>query len=271
MNPVPLRPASTVLLLRDGTDGLETFMVQRHHRSGFMPNAWVFPGGRVDPTDQLADHEAVHGVDALAAGVGLEAPVAAGFGVAAVRETFEESGVWLGTGEPGEPVRKALHAGDTTMAEVLATGAGPIDLGQLVPWAWWLTPKAEARRFEALFFAIAAHEADGTHDTIETVASRWVSPRWAATVPGEEFALPPPTWWTLVELSRYATVAEALAAPPWTGRTVEPVIRFPDSGIELILPGHPDHPDPEVDRYPHRLTFDRTWIGWRGDSRFAGR
>ena len=59
------RPATTVLLCRDGAEGLEVFMVQRHRRSGFLPNAWVFPGGRVDDSDRL------HGNPRLSGGARL--------------------------------------------------------------------------------------------------------------------------------------------------------------------------------------------------------
>ncbi|MEO0602171.1 MAG: NUDIX hydrolase, partial [Myxococcota bacterium] len=217
--------ASTVLLLRDGPPGLEVFMVQRHRRSGFMPHAWVFPGGRVDATDALVDHAQVEGTDALADRLGLPPAEAAGFGVAAVRETFEESGIWLGTGEPDDARRKALHAGERTMAEVLEEGAGPIDLATLVPWARWITPSAEKRRFDALFFAIAAQDAEGEHDFVETVDSRWISPAEALATPIVDFPLAPPTWWTLRQLARFERVAAALDTPPWEGRAVEPVIR----------------------------------------------
>ncbi len=263
----PVSPASTVLLLRDGADGLEVFMVQRHRRSGFMPHAWVFPGGRVEPADALADHRQVEGAEALAARLHLPDARAAGFGIAAVRETFEESGVWLGQGEPDEARREALHAGERTMADVLDEGAGPVDLGALVPWAWWVTPKAEKRRFEALFFAISAQGAEGRHDTIETVDSRWISPTAALGMPLVDFPLAPPTWWTLTQLARFPRVEAALAASPWVGRPVEPVTRFPDNEIELVLPGHPDHPDPPLPGYPDRLTYEASWVAWRGGER----
>jgi len=268
--PAATHPASTVLLLRDGASGVEVFMVQRHHRSGFMPQAWVFPGGRVDTTDGLADHPGVIGAEALCTRLGLPPDRAAGFGVAAVRETFEESGVWLGAGEPDEATRRALHQGERTMAAVLDEGAGPVRLDALVPWAWWITPKAEKRRFEALFFAISAQDADGSHDTIETVDSRWVSPREALATALVDFPLAPPTWWTLVQLARFDRVDDALRGAPWVARSVEPVIRFPDEGIELLLPGHPEHPDDAVPGYPDRLTYGRTWLAWRGGSPVDG-
>ncbi|MEN0062707.1 MAG: NUDIX hydrolase [Myxococcota bacterium] len=266
---VELRPASTVLLLRDGTEGLEVFMVQRHHRSGFMPNAWVFPGGRVDETDQLAAHSRVLGTAPLAERLARQAEDAAGFGVAAVRETFEESGVWLGTGQPDATRRKALHAGELSMAKVLEDGAGPVDLGQLIPWAWWVTPKQERRRFEALFFAVPAQDAEGEHDTIETVDSRWIAPKQALAMANQDFPLAPPTWWTLIQLAKFDRMAEALARPPWVARAIEPIIRFPDQSIELLLPGHPEHPDPAVEGYPDRITFDQRWRAWRGADRIS--
>jgi len=242
-------------------------MVQRHHRSGFMPQAWVFPGGRVDPTDALCDHPSVTGAGPLAERLGMSVDRAAGFGVAAIRETLEESGIWLGRGEPDDTCRSALHIGERTMAQVLDDGAGPVDLDLLVPWAWWITPVVEKRRFDTLFFAVSAQQAEGRHDAIETVDSRWVAPREAIAAPMLELPLAPPTWWTLVQLAQLDSVSDALAGAPWVGRPVQPVVRFPEASIELLLPGHPEHPDQAIEGYPDRLSYGATWIAWRAGAR----
>src|SRR5258706_13266645 len=62
----PIRPASTVVVLRDGSRGPEVFMVRRHHAIAFMAGAHVFPGGRVDPGDHDADESWCDGVAAAA-------------------------------------------------------------------------------------------------------------------------------------------------------------------------------------------------------------
>src|SRR6476646_1566674 len=118
--PAAPRPAATVLLVRPATRGFEVFMVQRHRRSGFLPNAWVFPGGRVDDTDRLTGHPRVRGRLALA---GLSESGALAYGVAAVRETFEEAGLWLGTGEIPAEHRDAVANGEILLP-VLLDSAG---------------------------------------------------------------------------------------------------------------------------------------------------
>src|SRR5688572_1741762 len=105
------RPAATVILLRDGDAGLEVFMVQRNRRSGFLPNAWVFPGGRVDAEDALHGHPGVRGRLAIP---GMTDAEAAAVGVAAARETLEEAGIWLGQGAADR---------EQALAEILAAGA----------------------------------------------------------------------------------------------------------------------------------------------------
>ena len=82
------RPAATILLLRDGTDGIEVFMVVRHHAIAFAAGALVFPGGRVEEADHLLAENSPNAD-------GLDSAALA-FRVAAIRETFEECGVfWL--------------------------------------------------------------------------------------------------------------------------------------------------------------------------------
>src|SRR5204862_5152107 len=86
------RPASTILLLRDavGTDEIEVFMMVRHYEIDFNSGALVFPGGSVDKGDQ----EIIARPEFYSGGEGLDA-AALSFRVAAIRETFEESGILL--------------------------------------------------------------------------------------------------------------------------------------------------------------------------------
>src|SRR5687767_11081352 len=123
--PTPARAAATALLVRTGRSGLEVFMVQRHRRSGFLPNAWVFPGGKVDDADRLHGHPRVGGRIAL---TGLSESGAAAYGVAAVRETFEEAGIWVGDGRVPSEVREPLARGEIPLATVLDTHAASIAL-----------------------------------------------------------------------------------------------------------------------------------------------
>lgn len=260
-----LRPATTILLLRDADtpSGMEVFMLQRHRRSGFLPNAWVFPGGRVDPGDALHEHPRVRGGDGALAAMGLERPVGVPFLVAGVRETFEESGIWLGSGALPDATRDPLNRGELQLADLLDAHDATLELDRVVPWGWWITPEAEPKRFDTRFLVARASDG-GRHDERETVDSRWVCPRVAVDGGAlDAFPTAPPTWWTLVELTRCGGVDgvfDAASARPQ--RPIQPIMRFTSDGMELLLPGHVDHPEPAFPGLPHEVRFeDRRWVG----------
>ncbi len=246
----PTRAAATVLLLRDGPGCIEVFLVQRNRRSGFLPNAWVFPGGRVDAADFTVP---ATGVETLAEKLGLTVDLAAAYGVAAVRETWEEARLWVG----GGPAPIGDFAGSS------------VDVNALVPWSWWVTPEVEPKRFDTRFFAVAA-DGPGQHDDQETVASGWFQPV-DVLGRGVGFPIAPPTWWTLYELAGQVDVASALrwAAARRVAR-IQPILNFGEGGIELWLPGHPKHPDPGVDGLPHHVLYDSgRWVAWRDGQRLG--
>ena len=90
-----LTPASTAVLLRDGTEGLEVFLVRRHGDSAFMGGAHVFPGGRVDDADRMSGEVSARVGVAPARIADVDQAAALAFYIAAVRETSEEVGVRL--------------------------------------------------------------------------------------------------------------------------------------------------------------------------------
>jgi 8-oxo-dGTP pyrophosphatase MutT (NUDIX family) len=234
------RAAATVLIVRDGDAGLEVFLVQRHRRSGFLPNAWVFPGGAVEEADrsQAAD-PSVRGGDALSTAFGLPRVEALAYGLAAVRETREESGIAIGVSD-------------------------------LRAWSWWVTPEAEPRRYDTRFLLAVTSGAEGRHDEVETVASRWISPRAALAAGQSALPLAPPTWWTLTELAAYGSTAAVSAASRPADRAIRPIMSFHEDGMRLALPGHAEHPDPAVPGFPDRITWERDrWVAWRGGERLT--
>jgi len=260
---VPL--ASTVLILRPGAAGLEVFLVQRHRNSAFLPHAWVFPGGRVDPGDHLAGHPRVRGgeraLDAM--GLGVERGTAAL--IAGVRETFEEAGIWLGEGALADDLRAPLAQGEIALAELLEAQDASIDLDRLVPWSWWITPASEPRRFDTRFFVTVA-SAKGHHDEHETVDSGWFAPE--AVLEGADagkFPMAPPTWWTLREIAG-GDPPRAVVEGGWDRpqRPIQPILHFGADGFELFLPGHLRHPEPALPGLPPRILF-RQGRWWRDD------
>jgi 8-oxo-dGTP pyrophosphatase MutT (NUDIX family) len=256
-------PACTVILLRDGTDGLETFMLRRHRRSGFMPHMWVFPGGRVEPEDALDGCAEVSGEEAAATRFGFDGTRARATLVAGARETFEESGVWLGTGQLDPSWRGPLQRGDVSLAAVMTEHGARLDLGVMHPWARWVTPEGEGRRFDACFFvaSVPEHVARARHDEEETVDSGWFTPQRMLAGDFSSFPLAPPTWWAVRELATYADVSAVMAASPMRHLTpVQPVRSSRDNRLSLLLPGDPDHPSPGRAGLPTRI--DLTMDGW---------
>src|SRR5688500_15082620 len=127
---IEIRDASTVLLLRDGAEGLEVFMVQRHLKSDFVGGAYVFPGGAVGQEDAVDLDQLSVGLDDATASATLGvASHGLRFFVAAVREVFEEAGVLLAYDRDGRWIeawdqadidrfaeyRRKLHAREMSM------------------------------------------------------------------------------------------------------------------------------------------------------------
>lgn len=161
----PARPAATVVLLREGTGELEVLLLQRVRTSGFVPGAWVFPGGRVDPAD--ADPRTISLVDGLTPSAAAQRlalpsadPPAIAYYLAAVREAFEETGLWPGAGggpDPADPrvaeLRNALMAGELELGEAAEALGVRIPGESLEYMAHWITPVQEPRRYDTRFFA----------------------------------------------------------------------------------------------------------------------
>jgi 8-oxo-dGTP pyrophosphatase MutT (NUDIX family) len=217
MQAIP-RPAATILLLRDGAAGLEVFMVVRHHEIAFAAGALVFPGGRVEAADaDLASR--------LTNDFGLEQEALA-FRIAAIRETFEECGVLLARPRESRALlsgtalqrMEAAHRADLNAgaigfeAMLLQEDLVPaIDL--LVPFAHWITPVAQPKRYDTQFFLAAAPaEHLAVHDGREAVDSVWIAPSQAleGTRTGR-YRLIFATAKNLEKLSRSRSTAEALA------------------------------------------------------------
>jgi len=171
------RPAATVLLLRDGAEGIEVFMATRHQRSSFMPGILVFPGGAVDPDDS---HPAL---------LGEGSPDDASR-VAGIREVFEEAGFLLARPKGGtrlvdasqvEPflatARQSLCKGEAIFSTVMHEAGLVPATDCLIPFAHWVTPKYRSKRFDVRFYVTRAPEGQaGVHDDQEMIDSRWITP-----------------------------------------------------------------------------------------------
>ena len=251
MPPAPAaRPAATVALLRDGPAGPQVFLQRRVRAMAFAGGMTVFPGGSVDAGDR-PDALDWRGPGAAWWGLrfGCPADTAAAAVVAAVRETFEECGVLLAG--PGGAVdtraRDDLVARRRTLPEVLVAAGLALRADLLAPWARWVTPTGEPRRYDTAFFVAllpAGQEADAR--TTEAVEAAWWSPAEAlAGAQAGALRLLPPTRHTLEELAAYPGAAAVVeAAGQREVRTYRPVlsrvggrvvVREPDAGLHLDL------------------------------------
>ena len=177
-------PAATILMLRDGTPGLEVFMVVRHHQIDFASGALVFPGGKIDATD----------IDAAPYCDGIESatPYQVAMQIGAIREAFEECGVLLARAE-GEAAlisgdrlktlvdyRESIHSGEISFAGFIEQEQLRLACDCLVPFAHWVTPDMMPKRFDTWFYlAKAPDDHLAIHDGTESVDSIWIDPNAA--------------------------------------------------------------------------------------------
>jgi 8-oxo-dGTP pyrophosphatase MutT (NUDIX family) len=251
--PATPRPATTILLLRDGPEGIEVFMATRHQGSSFMPGVLVFPGGAVDPDDSAPN---------LIDGAGTGLPDDAISRIAGVREIFEEAAFLLARPVGGGDLvgadrleriaanhRAALCAGQRNFSAILAEeGLTPaIDL--MVPFANWITPVIRKKRFDARFYLARAPEGQiGAHDEQELINSRWITPAEALAAQARgEIKVVFVTRSNLGLLAKSRTVDDALAAA--RARTIVPVSPQPF-----------DHPDGPALRIPAEAGYDVTEV-----------
>jgi len=228
--PVDPRDASTVLLLRDvvaeGRPGTEVYLLRRQTSMAFAGGMCVFPGGGVDPRDfDAAVGWAGPEPSAWAERLRCDAALARALVCAAVRETFEESGVLLAgatadevvgdtTGDDWEADRVALIDRSLAMSEFLARRGLVLRTDLLGLWAHWITPRFETRRYDTRFFVAALPAGQRTRDVSgEADRVTWVRP--ADAVRGADdgtMEMWPPTYVTLEALTEFDSVADLMAS-----------------------------------------------------------
>lgn len=244
----PPRAASTVIVLREVASSLEVFCVLRHQKSSFLGGAIVFPGGKVDAQDGAAEWSDLATTPHPRAAM-MEGPDASALAlaIAACRESLEEAAILpLDRSVPSEVVlamRRELEAG-APFAETLRGQGVRLAVDALVPWARWVTPEAEQRRFDARFFLLPLPPMQqGAHDDREVTHSFWATPAEVLRrfLAGEIF-LAPPTCRTLEILASCKSVAEAIAlADEQSLLPICPAFVPDDKAPFLALPGDPKH------------------------------
>jgi 8-oxo-dGTP pyrophosphatase MutT (NUDIX family) len=239
------------MLLRDGLEGLEVFMLQRTMAAAFARGQYVFPGGKVDAADHGGLFEPVcDGLDdaTASARLGIERGGLAWL-VAALRECFEEAGVLLARPDDSDDIvrfdtpatidrfntaRHAIHEGELSLADFCETEDLRLLVDRIHLVDHWITPVGERRRFDTRFFVAAAPEVqEPLHDDKETIASLWVRPVDALRMHADgELQMFPPTIASLEFLLPHATTADAVVAAAAVGVPVpvEPRILLDDEG-----------------------------------------
>jgi 8-oxo-dGTP pyrophosphatase MutT (NUDIX family) len=250
----PPRPAATIVVVRDGASGIEVLLSRRADGTDYTSGRWVFPGGIVDPRDRDA-HPACYGIDdaEASARLGLDAG-GLDFFVAAIRESFEESGLLFGravgdnddvldgeaadrlapVARPAAPAR-ARHRRDVR-EEGIRLDAGRARLPE--PLAHAARP---AKRYDTRFFigAMPASQV-ALFDGTEMVEQLWIAPA-EALARSKTLKLLTPTQKTLELVSRFADVAAlmAWAREPRRVPLTMPHVAVGSQGPRPVMPDEP--------------------------------
>ncbi|AYQ27087.1 MULTISPECIES: MBL fold metallo-hydrolase [unclassified Polaromonas] len=217
-DPAPLRPAATVLLLRDSPEGVEVLMTRRSMTASFAPGAYVFPGGGIDAADALAHSQSTRRA--------TQGDLHLTQAIAAIRESFEELGVLLARHADGSYAttadiasldRKAPFAAQCQARGLTLAG------DEVFVLAHWIADRDLSRRFDVPFLAARMPEGQTpVADEAEQFEPVWVRPDYAlARHAAGSFLMIFPTIRTLERLQHYPTADSVLAAcaseiPLWT-------------------------------------------------------
>ena len=275
------KDASTLVLVRTGAGGgVEVFCVERNKQSRFMGGAIVFPGGKLDDSDVLAEWTPLTTPPRLPTRSTVPFTVSdahfRSLAIAGARETLEEAAilhVYGGAVRQEEllALRKELETAADALRDFLSKRRLRLDLAALHPFARWITPEAESRRFDARFFvAIAPENQPGAHDERETTSSFWAAPAEVLRrFDSGEVQLMPPTHRTLALLADCDSTASVLAMAD--ASDLDPIcprlVPHQDAQGEtmaLVLPGDPEH-ELRVRRVPGKSRYVLRGDRWRSE------
>lgn len=201
---VPILDAATVLAVRDGDAGVEVLMLRRNLESGFVPGAYLFPGGAVDAADADGGHDP--------------------FRVAAIRECFEEAGLLLARDASGAHPdttdarfaahRAAVAAGRESIQRVCASEGLTLAVDELHPLSRWVTPEGAPRRYDTRFFVVLApSEQTPMHDDREAIDHLWIRPADALVRNARgDYELILPTLMSLRTLAEHDAATDVIAS-----------------------------------------------------------
>ncbi len=281
---IKLRLASTVILIREHGGELQVYLLKRSARSSFFPGTYVFPGGTVEAEDWASGLWKEHiGLDiekiSRRLGGSLTEEEALAHGVAGIRETFEEAGVFLAyrneyTQEGLERVQDRRRVDGLPrgwLQDMVISGEWTLSLSRLARWAHWITPEGMPRRYETRFFlAFMPLGQECSPDAKETTHGIWISPEKAlvGNLQGE-ILLSPPTLVTMHELLQYSDMGDLekeVQTHTWGEVLLPRMIRLPQ-GTLILEPWDPmckqgvevDTKELEMAILPVGEPFSRIW------------
>ncbi|MCX5850144.1 MAG: NUDIX hydrolase [Deltaproteobacteria bacterium] len=265
-----LKNAATVILIRPSKAGhWEIFLARRHQNQNFMAGAYVFPGGQLEEADSdphLEQHIKTSDVfhpGRLLRDESLPREKALGFFIAAIRETFEETGILLGGKTIGnyillnnkETIQKfnqyriQLNAFQITLAEIVRKEEISFFPEALIPYSHWITPEFVKKRFSTRFFLAKLPPGQTpVADAMELAESLWITPQNALEMNRQkEIILMPPTLKTTEELSAFRDIDELFSAAKT--KTIYPILPQLAGNI-LKLPHDPEYSIKDYKRPP---------------------
>jgi 8-oxo-dGTP pyrophosphatase MutT (NUDIX family) len=283
--PAKITPAATVILTREVAGKLQVYLLKRNVKSGFMAGNFVFPGGKVEAEDRQFDVFKSYSDLAPAEiyrrlGGDLSEAEALAYGVAAIRETLEEAGVFLAqqndrSGASLEQVRNLRLSNNLTndwFAKLLVKEKWQLTISALLRWSHWITPELMKRRFDTRFLLAAMPAGQICQpDGREAVQGLWISPEegLAGNLTGK-IPLSPPTLVTLHELLKYSCLEDLqieFNRRQW-GQTIMPRLVPLAKGAVIVEPWDPMYREKEILIYPEDLaaavlavgeSFSRIW------------
>jgi 8-oxo-dGTP pyrophosphatase MutT (NUDIX family) len=285
-----VRPASTLVLVKNRSGKIEVNLVRRSEQSGFMAGKYVFPGGTVNHKDRMSsiwmekiDLNPQEITERLGGGLLLEEIIA--HGVSVIRETFEESGVLLGN-HASDSILSAVSFSQLSpdfsfdlFEEVINSRSYILQFSKLYRWGRWITPELMQKRYDTLFFiSIVPEDTCCRPDSVEVTESIWIAPEDAlkGNLIGE-IPLSPPTLVTLHELMQIEGIhqlQEEIQGRPWGNPLLPRMVIF-DAGSVIIEPWDPEYRKQKViinrgkleeSVMPAGASFSRIWYDghvWR--------
>jgi 8-oxo-dGTP pyrophosphatase MutT (NUDIX family) len=253
--PAAPRPAATIVLLRDAAEGMELLLMRRSRSAGFVPGAYVFPGGRVDGADAMpAVIERLDGLTVQSAETRLELPdaepPAIAYYLAALREAFEETGILVGIRSDGsapptaaedegvDQIRDQLMSDDVSFADAISRLQCRIAGDAIEYIAHWITPLPEPRRYDTRFFAAKVRPGSTPiADPREMTDAVWIAPQEALDrCDAGDLPMVFPTIKTIEQLAKYERADDALSG--FAGepvRTILPTLVITPTGVGVEI------------------------------------